>query len=61
MRLLAGAKERGANGVVACQRETMMGVGKELLGRLVVACRISQIEGTEKSTSLLLSELVCRA
>ena len=27
----------------------------------VVACRISQIEGTEKSTSLLLERVVCRA
>jgi hypothetical protein len=35
-------------------------VGKVVLGRVVVACLISQIEGTEKSASLFVSE-VCRA
>ena len=35
-------------------------VGKLALGRVVVACLISQIEGTEKSTSLFVSD-VCRA
>jgi hypothetical protein len=42
------------------QSEAETGVGKVVLGRVVVACRISQIEGTEKSASLFVSE-VCRA
>jgi hypothetical protein len=47
-------------GVSVRQTETKIGVVMLGLGRVVVACRISQSEGTEKSASLFVSE-VCRA
>jgi hypothetical protein len=57
---LLGMKKPGADGVPGLQTENIE-LGKIVLGRCPDACRISQIEGTEKSTSLLLSEVVCRA
>ena len=57
---LAGLKKPGENVVPGFQIENNE-LGQVVLGRNAGACRISQIEGTEKSISLLLREVVCRA
>jgi len=57
----AGVKKPGEN-VVNPGNQTEKGPAEGLvvLGRVIDACRISQIEGTERSASPLVS-VVCRA